>query len=281
MRFMPLRALPTQLTPTPPAETGKVLRDRVKSGTWPLPEASAMLHAIMTWPNDEERRQLFLDAGAAKALGFGDIGRGAGAGTADRSRAGDILTLAGRPINFGGLADAVINELENEIAAARFAWKNVADLMQTLARMHFDPRVQARGAASLSKAKDVVDASKRGANRQRLESDWSNFRDVAPLATATATLAAIAVNQTGDKSLGDPIYPIFFDPESVLCMASMFQQLGLTMIPHGRKEPILSPDTLWRLPSDVEIIPPPFDWGPLDDSSIDVLSSRKARRGQG
>jgi hypothetical protein len=152
-------------------------------------------------------------------------------------------------------------------------------LLQTLARLRADPRVQARGGASISKAKDVIDASRRGANRQRLEADWSRFRDIAPLATATATLAAVAVNQTGDKSLGDPIYPIFFDPESVLCMASIFQQLGLSLIPHGRSEPILPPETLWRLPTNVEIIPPPLTWGPLDEGSIKVLASRKSRRG--
>src|SRR5262245_28513531 len=130
------------------------------------------------------------------------------------------------PINLGGLADAVIDELESEIAAARVAWRNVADLMQTLARLHADPRVQARGGASLSKAKDVIDASKRGANRQRLESDWSKFRDIAPFATATATLAAVAVNRTGDKTLGDPIYPIFLDPESVRAWHPCFRSSG-------------------------------------------------------
>src|SRR5262249_942332 len=102
---------------------------------------------------------------------------------------------------------------------------------------------------------------------------------IAPFATATTTLAAVAVNRTGDKTLGDPIYPIFLDPESVLSVASMFQEFGLALIPHGRREPILSPERLWRLPTDVEIIPPPFAWGPLDEGSIEVLASRKSRRG--
>ena len=230
----------------------------------------------MTWPNDEERRELFLSACAAKASEIEDIERHAKEGTADCSRG--ILTLAGKPINLGGLADMVINELEAEIAAARVAWKNVADLMQTVARLHADERT--RGSASIAKAKDLLDASKSGANRQRLEADWSKFRDAAPLATATATLAAVAVSQTKDTNLGDPLYPIFLDPASVLCMASIFQQFGLSLIPHGRNEPILSPETLWQLPIDLEIVPPPFAWGPLDDDSIEMLASRKARRGQ-
>jgi len=281
MRFLPLEGLPEKLTPMPATETGKLLRERLESGTWPLPQASAMLHAIMTWPNDEERRELFLSACAAKASEIADLERHAKEGTPDSSNATrGFLTLAGRPRNLGGLADAVIDELEGEIAAARVAWKNVADLMQTLARLHADPRAQERGGASISKAKDVINASKRGANRQRLEADWSTFRDIAPLATATATLAAFAVHQTKDKSLGDPIYPIFFDPESVLCMASIFQRLGLSLIPHGRSESILSHDTLWQLPTDVEIVPPSFSWGTLDQESMEVLAGRKARRGR-
>jgi hypothetical protein len=241
-----------------------------------------MLHAIMTWPNDAERRELFLSACAAKASEIADLERHAREGTADNSNATrGILTLAGRPINLGGLADMVINELEAEMATARVAWKNVADLMQTLARLDADQQAHGRGGASIAKAKDLIDASKAGANRQRLEADWSAFRDVAPLATATATLAAVAAGQTKDKNLSDPLYPIFFDPESVLCMASIFQRFGLSLIPHGRREPILSPETLWQLPTDVEIVPPPFAWGPLDDGSIEMLASRKARRGQG
>ena len=281
MRYLPLKGLPPKLTATPAEEVGDLLRGRLQSNTWPLPQASAILHAIMTWPNNEERRDLFLSACAVKASEAADIGPDSREGTADCSTAtSGVLTLAGKPINLGGLADVIIDELETEMATARVAWKNVADLMQTLARLNADERAHERGGASIAKAKDLIDASKAGANRQRLEADWSAFRDVAHLATATATVAAAAVFQTKDKSLGDPLYPIFFDPASVLCMASTFQQFGLSLIPHGRTEPILPPDSLWHLPTDVEIVPPPFAWGPLDDGSIEMLASRKARRSQ-
>jgi hypothetical protein len=281
MRCLPLKGLPPKLIATPRNEVGGLLRERLKSNTWPLPQASAILHAVMTWPNNEERRDLFLSACAAKASEVADIGRHSREGTVDCSTTTrSFFTLAGKPINIGALADAVIDELEAEMAAARVAWKNVADLMQTLARLNADEQARERGGPSIAKAKDLIDAAKGGANRQRLETDWSRFRDVAPLATATATLAAVATFQTKDKSLGDPLYPIFFDPSSVLCMASIFQQLGLSLIPHGRSEPILSPDSLWHLPTDVEIVSPPFSWGPLDDGSIEMLASRKARRSQ-
>ena len=172
--------------------------------------------------------------------------------TATRS----VLTLAGKPINLGGLADVIIDELEAEMAAAQVAWKNVADLMQTLARLNADEQAHERGGASIAKAKDLIDAAKSGANRQRLETDWSRFRDVASSATATATLAAVAVS-TKDKTLGDPLYPIFFDPASVLCIASIFEQFGLSLIPHGRSEPILSPRILWQLPLMSRLCPHP------------------------
>jgi hypothetical protein len=233
----------------------------------------------MTWPNDEGRRELFLSACAAKAIEIADIEHHYREGADDHSNATrGILTLAGKSINLGSLADVVISELDGEMAAARVAWKNVADLMQTLARLDADPHAQERGGASIAKAKDLIDASKAGANRQRLEADWSAFQDVAPLAAATAKLATVAVGQTKDKNLGDPLYPIFFDPTSVLCMAFLFQRFGLSLIPHGRSEPVLSPETLWRLPTDVEIVPPSLTWRLLDEGSLDILATRKARR---
>ena len=106
----------------------------------------------MTWPNDEERRDLFLSACAAKASEIEDIERHAREGTADCSNATrGILTLAGKPMNLGGLADMVINELGAVIAAARVAWKNVADLMHTLARLDADQEKRKSGAVRVSR----------------------------------------------------------------------------------------------------------------------------------
>jgi hypothetical protein len=122
MRYLPLEGLPPKLTPTPSTEMGRLLRERLESSTWPLPQASAILHAIMTWPNNEERRDLFLSACAAKASEAADIGRHSREGTADCSTATrSVLTLAGKPINLGSLADSVIDELEAEMATARVA----------------------------------------------------------------------------------------------------------------------------------------------------------------
>ena len=82
MRYLPLKGLPPKLTATPAKEVGGLLRERMQSNTWPLPQASAILHAIMTWPNNEERRDLFLSACAAKQDEASDIGRHSREGTA-------------------------------------------------------------------------------------------------------------------------------------------------------------------------------------------------------
>ena len=162
MRYLTLEGLPLKLTATPANELGSLLRTRLQSNTWPLPQASAMLHAIMTWPNNDERRNLFFSACAAKASEAADTSRHSREGAANGSTATRaVFTLAGMPINLGGLADKAIDELEAEMATARVAWKNVADLMQTVARLHADERT--RGGASIAKAKDLIDASKSGA----------------------------------------------------------------------------------------------------------------------
>jgi hypothetical protein len=85
MRYLTLKGLPSKLTATPAKEVGGLLRERLQSNTWPLPQASAILHAIMTWPNNEERRDKDL-------LGQTDFG------TTEKHYIGAQSRLAGRAL---------------------------------------------------------------------------------------------------------------------------------------------------------------------------------------
>ena len=72
--------------------------------------------------------------------------------------------------------------------------------MQTLARLNADERAHERGGASIAKAKDLIDAAKAGANRQRLETDWSRFRDVGSLGNGYRyTCSSRCVSDEGQK----------------------------------------------------------------------------------
>jgi hypothetical protein len=88
-----------------------------------------------------------------------------------------------------------------------------------------------------------------GANRRRVEKDFSNYRDVAHLAAAASLLAAVGVNQTGQRDHINLITPVFADLGTVLCFARLFERFGLEFIPWGRKHPILPSDTIWRVSS--------------------------------
>ena len=105
--------------------------------------------------DDEERRDLFLSACAAKASKMKILNDMPGRHGRLLNATRGILTLAGKPINRAA-ADMVINELEAEIAAARVAWKNVADLMQTLARLDAAIKKRKSGAVRVSRRQKTL-----------------------------------------------------------------------------------------------------------------------------
>jgi hypothetical protein len=44
-------------------------------------------------------------------------------------------------------------------------------------------------------------------------------------------------------------------PDFVIAVALKFQDLGLTVGPLAFAEPLLDPETLWRIPPDIDVVP--------------------------
>jgi hypothetical protein len=254
-------------------QVGAVLLHNMDQENWPQPQASVILYAVMVWPNDEKRRNLFLDAWTAT---YGGVRRPI-QGILDRNAR---LFFAGRLIDLRELGGTVIDHLDKESEAAQKAWKNTGDLLISLARLHANPHSAIRGGASISKARDLIDASRGGANRQRLEQDWVRYQSVAHLAAANTFLAALGLAQTNDDPRITSVSPVFSDPGSVLCLALRFQNFGLSFIPAGRKDPIMDGEFIWRVPERRQFAAAPFGPGPLTAEEIEVLASRTARRGR-
>ena len=178
----------------------------------------------MNWPNNEDRRDLFT---AAHSLAYAS------------PEWHDALKLTGiddQRIDFRALGQSTLDLLGPKYKVAQERWKNAGDLFLTLVRLDAteDPRI--RGGTSISKAKDLLEDNNGGANHQRSEIDFAEFKDVAHLVTAACYLSSLALKQVGDHPDINLATPIFADPILVLCLAQRFQCFGLDRVPHGRKE---------------------------------------------
>jgi hypothetical protein len=65
-------------------------------------------------------------------------------------------------------------------------------------------------------------------------------------------------------------------PDFVLSLALSLQEYGLNNIPQSREEPMLDPQTVWRIPSDVNVVAVPPPVRKIDSHAIAILNARRA-----
>jgi hypothetical protein len=272
MRYLDLSDLKGSVVPTASSEVGKLLlRNRYRS-QWPHPQASLRTLAAMVWPNDENRRNRFFDAFMARYGKIEETG-------CDGLHADGSLLVAGRSIQIRDLGAEVLDYFDPAIKAAQQGLRNAGDVLLTLTRINATTDSAVRRGGSINKAKVLIEASSGGANRQRLEKDWSNYHDVAHLAAAASLLAAIGVQQTGNTDIKF-LTPVFADLGTVICFGRFFEKFGLEFVLWGRKVPILSSKNSWRIPSPDRFPLPNFTPGRLNSEEIEVLRSFRAGRGK-
>jgi hypothetical protein len=65
-------------------------------------------------------------------------------------------------------------------------------------------------------------------------------------------------------------------PDFVIALARQLQIYGLSVIPYGRKEPMLDPETVWRIPVDINAVPVPIPHRKIRPEDIRTLNGRRA-----
>jgi|GraSoi2013_100cm_1033763.scaffolds.fasta_scaffold70625_2 hypothetical protein len=234
-------------------------------GIWPprQPRSGILIFGYVKWPNDPTSRSdwwltnLAFDRAPGpdpSIVGF--------SGLPPFDRADGIWQLAARA--FIQLVEAN-GDYEKK-------WNRTAEIIQTVVDIAAEPRANARGRASLSKAMDLLECEPHQRGRSQLAFAWSEFRDVAHLLAARAYLRRYA-NEHSQSLASD----------SLLVLAAAYQDFGLTFRSQGQNESILSPKTLWRVPTWLNIRPiaaPPAR--PLREDQIRFLTSeRRARKKAG
>jgi hypothetical protein len=166
-------------------------------------------------------------------------------------------------------------------------WLRVADIVH----LHFDliggQHQARRGGPSIGKAVTLAEANSksRGTSSSSLWERWSTYKDVAPLVTA----AALICGEARTRYQQQPFTPCGLShgqltlfnmamlmPDLVIAVAIEFERTGLSSMPHGFNEPALDPQTLWRIPSDINVVgirPPARK---IRHQDIRVLQDRRA-----
>ena len=65
-------------------------------------------------------------------------------------------------------------------------------------------------------------------------------------------------------------------PDFVLAVGLFLQNYGLANVPRAREEPMLDPETLWRIRPDINVVPIAPPVRKIGRRGIDVLNARRA-----
>jgi hypothetical protein len=223
------------------------LRTRLSQSIWP--ERALPLIGYMGWPNDVQ------------------------------ARAEAIAIVRGWPMGS--------KSMPGRLRQIEFDWTRVADIFS----LHYDLEVgdhqRRRGGPSIGKAIDLAAAQARvkGMGRANLWKAWTEYKDVAHLVTAATIICADAHARAKIKPFGEfglarsqlrPFHIAMLLPDFVLSFALFWQNYGLEHYPQSRDEPILDPETLWRIPPAMNVSPIKPPVRKIDHRGIAVLNARRA-----
>ena len=167
-------------------------------------------------------------------------------------------------------------------------WLRVADVFHLYSDLIAGRHQARRGGASLGKAITLAaaNAQSRGTKAATLWKIWSTYKDVAHLVTAATIICAEVRTkfrgQPGPFGLSInqfvPFQIAMLMPDLVIAVALEFERLGLDVVTHARTEPTLDPETLWRIPPDINVVPlPPPD---RENQAAGPRGSQQAARWQ-
>jgi hypothetical protein len=179
----------------------------------------------------------------------------------------------------------------------QYRWLRVADVFHLYYDMAAGGHQSRRGGATLSKAVHVAAKNTKslGTSEATFWSAWKSCKDVAPLVTSTILIWAntrtvfsadyVAAFRTHDDA--EPIKPdqllpfhiALLMPDLVLAAGRSFEEFALNIA--GRSDAGLDPETLWRIPEEVNVtpVPPPIrSIRPEDKRTLDAR--RAGNRGR-
>jgi hypothetical protein len=175
---------------------------------------------------------------------------------------------------------SAIEDLARRLVPIEQHWARVADIVH----LHYDlthgRHLERRGGASVGKAIALIDANARskGTGAAKLWEIWTTYKDVAHVVTAAVLVSAEAKTRyhTVAPFLLQPYRMAMLMPELVISVAMTFESHGLQHVPYGRTQPMFHPESLSRIPADINLSPLPPPVRQITRTDLAVLRARRA-----
>jgi hypothetical protein len=198
-------------------------------------------------------------------------------------------------ISFGSELRSSADPLRLNLKGMRriqYRWLRAADVFHLYYDMAKGGHQSHRGGATISKAVHLAAKNTKslGTSEPTFWSAWKAYKDVAPLVAATIVIwantrivfsdeyvAAFRTHEDAEPIEPDrltPFHMVLLLPDLVLAVGRGFEEFALTI--SGRPDAGVDPETLWRVPEDINVapVPPPIRTiRPLDKL---ILNARRA-----
>jgi len=184
---------------------------------------------------------------------------------------------------------ATIIALAAKLKVIQQHWARVADIVH----LHYDlsqgQHQRRRGGASVGKAIALIDANakSKGTGAAKLWEIWKRYKDAAHLIIAAVLVSAEAQTRNRKEPYGirlhqfQPYRMALLMPELVIAVALMIEKYGLEFVTPNRAEPPFDPESLWRIPADINVTPISLPVRKITIGDVVLLNARRAgNRGQ-
>jgi hypothetical protein len=175
----------------------------------------------------------------------------------------------------------------------KYRWLRAADVFHLYYDLASGGHQSRRGGATISKAVHLAAKNTKslGTSEPTFWSAWKAFKNVAPLVTATVLiwdntrrvsrneyLGAFRTHEDAEPLTLDQLSPFHITllmPDFVLAVARSFEDFALTDV-SGRADAGLDPETLWRIPADINVVPVPLPERAIRVEDTRILNARRA-----
>jgi hypothetical protein len=189
--------------------------------------------------------------------------------------------------SWANASDDVPPVAPDELRRIQANWLRVADIFHVYCDLIEGRHQERRGGPSIGKAITLVAATTKswGTSPASLWKLWRIYKDVAHLVTAATLIRAEGRKRSRGRSLGPsglsvtqilPFQMTLLMPDLVLAVAMEFERYGLDIVSNTRPESALDPETLWRVPADINVSPFPVPIRKLRQQDVIVLNNRRA-----
>ena len=179
---------------------------------------------------------------------------------------------------------STINELMQRLKIIQQHWARIADIVHLHQDLAHGRHQERRGGASVGKVISLISANakSKGTGTAKLWEIWTTYKDVAHLVTAAVLVSAEAKTRHQKAPYGvrlhqfQPYRMAMLLPELVISVAMTIEDYGLGHAARGRTEPMFDPQSLWRIPADINLTPLAPPDRKITKTDLAVLNARRA-----